>query len=196
MGRPIKTSQEHWLAGSLPQSKAAVHSHIAAGRPKFPTDLGNDPKLKRVFKELCSLLEERRALSKGDRDLIRLYCFVYDRHRRNVALLRTEGELTTYVRLDSHGQPHDQVKENIRLKICVAAEKQMASILSQLGLTPTAKDRARPTGGRSAEELPPNSAAALYPHLFDAKGDPTPIYVPEPPQPELEEEDNATNGLD
>jgi len=147
MGRPIKSEEQHWLDNSRPQTKASVQSHVPGGRPKFPSDLGNDPKLRRLFKDLCSLLQERRVLSKGDRDLIRLYCFVYDRHRRNVAMLRTEGEVVTYVRLDSNGQPHDQVKENIRVKICVAAEKQMASILSQLGLTPTAKDRARPTGG-------------------------------------------------
>jgi P27 family predicted phage terminase small subunit len=96
---------------------------------------------------------ERRTLTAGDAELIRLYCFQWERHSKNAALLREEGELCTYVRLDSNGQPHDQVKVNLRMKVVTDAERQMASILNQLGLTPVSKDRAKPTGKAKDEPL-------------------------------------------
>lgn len=162
MGRPAKTAQELWVTGGKSASKAATDSHVPSGRPKFPRDL--DPSLKRIFKQMCSLLAERRALSRGDVELIRIYCFAYDRHRRNVVLLRSEGEITTYFRLDSNGKSVPQVTTNLRLKICVEAEKQMTAVLTALGMTPTAKDRARPTAPEAppADEVIPGSMGELY----------------------------------
>jgi P27 family predicted phage terminase small subunit len=158
MARPRKSEHEHFVAGTKSQAKPATESHVPGGRPRIPKDL--DKGLRRVFKDLCRLLSERRALSKGDVELIRLYCFVYDRHRTEVATLRNEGCVMTYYRLDSNGESVPQVKENIRLKICAAAEKQMAAILSQLGMTPTAKDRARPVKPAiDEEEIIPGSMA-------------------------------------
>jgi P27 family predicted phage terminase small subunit len=142
MGRPRKSEFQHALEGTKSQAKPPTDSHIPAGRPRIPSDLGKG--LRRVFKDLCRILSERRALSKGDVELVRLYCFVYDRHKRNVAALQEEGEIVTYFRLNNHGEQVPTVKENLRVKLVSGCEKQMASILSQLGLTPTAKDRARP----------------------------------------------------
>jgi P27 family predicted phage terminase small subunit len=150
MARPRKSEQLHQLQGTVSQVKPVTESHVVGGRPKIPSDL--DKGLRRIFKDLCRLLSERRALSKGDVELVRLYCFVYDRHRKEVAALREEGCVMTYYRLNNHGESVPQVKENIRLKICSAAEKQMASILSQLGMTPTAKDRARPVSTDASKE--------------------------------------------
>jgi P27 family predicted phage terminase small subunit len=160
--RSAKSSHEHFVHDTKSQAKPATESHVVGGRPRIPRDL--DKGLRRVFKDLCSLLSERRALSRGDVELIRLYCFVYDRHKRNVALLRVEGELVEYERLDSNGQPHKFIKENIRLKICSAAEKQMASILSQLGMTPTAKDRARPVKEGKTEEYAEGTVGWMQEH--------------------------------
>jgi P27 family predicted phage terminase small subunit len=167
MPQPRKSEALHELQGSKPHDRAADVSHVKAGRPKFPKDL--DSKLRHTFKRLCLLLQERRALTTGDVELIRLYAILEERHRRNVALLREEGELVTYVRLDSHGAAHPQVKTNLRLKVCSDCERQMASILNQLGLTPTAKDRAKPTSGVVDEQTIPGSLADLHPELFRGK---------------------------
>lgn len=151
MGRPAKSAHEHFVNGTpVTTAKPATESHVTGGRPKFPRDL--DPSLKRIFKQMCKLLAERRALSRGDVELIRLYCFCFDRHRRNVAELRTEGEIVTYYRLDSNGKSVPQVTTNLRLKVCTEAEKQMVSILAALGMTPTSKDRARPTAPDAPKE--------------------------------------------
>jgi P27 family predicted phage terminase small subunit len=164
MGRPEKSEHEHFVAGTKSTAKShTTESHVPAGRPRIPSDLGKG--LRRIFKDLCRLLSERRALSKGDVELVRLYCFVYDRHKRNVALLQDEGEVVTYYRLNSNGESVPQVRENIRLKLVSGCEKQMASILSQLGMTPTSKDRARPvTGSKQKEEYAEGTIGWLQEH--------------------------------
>src|ERR1700686_5260737 len=128
MARPKKSDFQHQLEGTKSQAKPLTESHVPAGRPRIPSDLGKG--LRRVFKDLCRILSERRALSKGDVELVRLYCFVYDRHKRNVAALQAEGEIVTYYRLNNHGEQVPTVKENLRLKLVSGCEKQMASILS------------------------------------------------------------------
>ncbi len=179
MPMPRKSEAQHALHGTKPHDRAADLSYVPAGRPKFPKDL--DSSLRPVFKRLCRLLLERRALTAGDADLIRLYCVVFDRHQRNSTKLREEGELTTYIRLDSNGVAHPQVKTNLRLKICTDAERQMAAILNQLGLTPTAKDRAKPvTGEVSKREVIPGSIEDLMPHLLGKGPDPEP-FIMRPP---------------
>jgi P27 family predicted phage terminase small subunit len=173
-----KSADLHELHGTRPNGRAADVSQVPAGRPRFPKDL--DKQLRPIFKRLCRLLAERRVLTSGDVELIRLYCFQYERHSKNVAVLRLEGEVCSYTRLDSHGQPHEQVKTNIRLKIVTDAERQMASILNQLGLTPTAKDRAKPTRG-SEQPIVPGSIADTNPELLGMKpnAEPSMFVIPE-----------------
>jgi P27 family predicted phage terminase small subunit len=158
-----KSLDQHALHNTKPHDRAADTSHVPSGRPRFPKDL--DKSLRPVFKRICRLLQERRALTSADGELIRLYCLAYDRHERNVALLRQEGELCTYIRLDSNGVAHPQVKTNLRLKVCSDAERQMADALNKLGFTPTAKDRAKPTSGAQTDEIIPGSMADLMPEL-------------------------------
>jgi P27 family predicted phage terminase small subunit len=152
MPQPRKSQALHELHNTRSHDRAADISHVPAGRPRIPKEI-RQVGLTRDFKELCSLLQERRTLTTGDVELITAYCFIKDRKRRNLKLLLEEGELCTYVRLDSNGVAHPQVKVNLRLKVCTDAERQMASILNQLGLTPVSKDRVRPTGKAKDEPL-------------------------------------------
>jgi P27 family predicted phage terminase small subunit len=168
-----KAATVHELHGTKPHDRAADTSHVPAGRPRFPKDL--DSSLRPVFKRLCALLQERRTLTSADGELIRLYCFAYDRHTRQVALLRSEGEICSYTMLDSNGQPFTRVKENVRMKVVTQCERQMAAILNQLGLTPTAKDRAKQTNNnRGSLHVIPGSIAETHPWLFDGTKPPEP----------------------
>src|ERR1700752_1133894 len=133
VGRPAFSDELQKLHGTKPQSKAATESHVRAGRPSMPADIRRDPNLRATFKRIVKLLGDRRALSKGDVELIRLYAYAFDRHKENVERLRAEGDIVAYERLDSHGNPHTFYKENLRLKIVVAAAKEMAALLAQLG---------------------------------------------------------------
>ena len=168
MPMPRKPDALHELHGTKPSTeRAADVSQVPPGRAKFPKDI--DRSLRPIFKRLCKRLEEHKTLTADAEELVRLYCFQYDRHTRNAAKLREEGELVTYFRLDSNGQSVPQVKTNLRLKICVEAERQMADILTRLGLSPTAKDRAKPTGA-ATREVVPGSMLDLHPEWFDADG--------------------------
>jgi P27 family predicted phage terminase small subunit len=168
MPMPRKANLLHNLHGSTPHDRAADVSGVPGGRPKIPNDI-SALGLRKPFKAMCRLLQERRVLTNGDVELIRVFCIVQDRHIRNSALLREEGELVTYVRLDSNGQPHPQVKKNLRHDICVTAERQITAIVNQLGLTPTAKDRAKVVSAASTREVVPGSVEELYPELFIVK---------------------------
>ena len=168
MPMPRKSNVLHNLHGSTPHDRAADVSGVPGGRPKIPADI-NALGLRKPFKAMCRLLQERRVLTSGDVELIRVFCVVQDRHVRNVALLREEGELVTYYRLDSNGQSVPQVKKNLRHDICVTAERQITAIVNQLGLTPTAKDRAKPTTDAPTHKVVPGSVEELYPELFIVK---------------------------
>jgi hypothetical protein len=193
MGRPAKSQALHDLHGTRAQSSAA-DPHIPAGRAKIPKDFRAEPELIEWFKELDKLQTERGVNSRGDGELYRLYSFTRERHRRNIALLRLEGEVVEYMRLDSHGVQVPSVQTNIRLAIVTQAEKQMVQILSQLGLSTTTKDKARRTVDNSPElnenGIDPNSMAALRPDLFGG-----PKLEPKQPVqftiPQIDEEANV-----
>jgi P27 family predicted phage terminase small subunit len=187
MPTPRKSLEQHALHNTRPHDRAADTSHVPAGRPRFPKDL--DASLRPVFKRLCALLQERRALTSADGELIRLYCFQYERHVKNAALLRTEGDLCTYMRLDSNGVAHPQVKTNLRLKVVTDAERQMAAILNQLGFTPTSKERAKPTNNnRGRLHVIPGSIADTHPELLRGEEmKPTEFRLPNLAELETEE---------
>src|SRR5260370_28277852 len=109
MSAPI-SPEEHKLKGTRPTRADDNGNDIPAGRPKFPK--GISPDAKRVFKRLCNLLEQRRALTPGGGELLRMYSLLYTRHEKALANLEEEGEIKIYYRLSHNGhsvpaaQPH------------------------------------------------------------------------------------------
>jgi len=83
------------------------------------------------------------------------------------------------------------VKTNLRLKVVTDAERQMAAILNQLGLTPTAKDRAKPTNNhRGSLEVIRGSIADTHPELLRGEDiQRTEFRLPDLAELELEEGD-------
>jgi P27 family predicted phage terminase small subunit len=169
-----KSANELWLNGSN-RSRAKVKdaSPVPAGRPKFSADLSRAARI--VFKRLCKLLEERRSLTAGDSELLRIYSFLFDRHRRAMEKVLSEGEIVSYTRLDSNGQPHDVEKENLNLKVAERCEVRMVSILDRLGLTPVSKQKVQPTADGPQKRVPiPGSVWAENPEMFTDDG----VYIP------------------
>jgi P27 family predicted phage terminase small subunit len=171
----LKSITEHLLHGSKPQNTLPGVSDIPPGKPRRPKSLSKEAK--RIHRELCAMLEERAALTRGDSELLRLYCSLHDRQRHAQAKIDVEGEVCIYTRLDSHGEPHDQEKENIWLGVAERAEKQMLTILVQLGLTPAARTRVRPLKAARA----PMTAEELY---FAKHDNPALLLVPDQEEPE------------
>jgi P27 family predicted phage terminase small subunit len=142
---PRKSEELHELEGTKPHyaSPKTVESYLKPSRPKYPKEL---PKpARKMFKDLCRLLEERRVLTSGDFEAIRLYCNLHQRLARAQEHLDAEGEICQYTQLDKDGVQIVVYRQNLWLKIAVKCESQMLAILVQLGLTPKAKDHVRPT---------------------------------------------------
>lgn len=142
MPTPRKPDDMHLLQGTKSQAEPEG-SAIAPGRPKFPKGLPQDARI--VFKRIVALLEKRRHITEGDIELIRLYALLYVRHAKALDKLEAEGEVKIYVRLDSNGQPHDQEKPNLWLKIAETAERNMVACLDRLGLTPHNRAKVKAT---------------------------------------------------
>jgi P27 family predicted phage terminase small subunit len=144
---------EHKLKGTR-ATRAADHGQdIPAGRPKFPK--GISAEAKRVFKRLCGLLEQRRALTHGDGELLRLYSILYTRHETAMSKLLVEGEICKYTRLDSNGTAHDQEKPNLWLKVAETCERNMVACLDRMGLTPNARAKVKQVGDKPKPEATP-----------------------------------------
>ena len=117
--------------------------------PKYPKGITQEAK--RVFKRLVGLLMRRKTLTEADGELLRLYAVAFDRHRRALEHLTTEGEVCAYERLDSNGQPHTFFKENLHLKIATDAEKFMRACLGDCGLNPVARGKVKVTAPKVIE---------------------------------------------
>ncbi len=141
MAQTAKSPEEHRLAGTVSQAKPKIESVVPEGRPKCPRSL--PPLARKTFRKLCRLLEERRALTKGDGELLVLYAEIWDRQRQANEALKTEGIICHYTRLDSSGVAHAVEKPNINLAIAERAEKQLVAILDRLGLTALNRDKVK-----------------------------------------------------
>lgn len=171
MSAPKKSDAAHWLTGTKSQAKPEPEMPLAPGRPKYPK--GISPEAKSVFKRLCSLLEARRALTEGDGELLRLYAVIFDRHQRAISHIAEQGEICTYTRLDSNGEAHDVVKENLWLKVAANSEKNLVAILDRLGLTPHNRAKIRQTAQPKIESAQEDFDAFL------ARRGPAPEFNPD-----------------
>ena len=160
MGRKAHDANTLWLHGTKSQATAPTESAVRAGRPRYPAGL--TPAARRVFKELCRLLSDRRALSEADGEALRLYAILYDRHARALAAVESEGLLISETRFGSNGEPSLRKVKNPALAICQESEKQMTAILRDLCLTVATKDKSKPTRARPAEELTDDEAYELW----------------------------------
>lgn len=156
MPTPRKELSTHKLQGTKAKYIEET-SVVAPGRPRFPKNLSPDSK--RFFKNLCRMLEQRRTLTEGDQELIRLAAILRDRHERAMAHVLAEGEICVYCRLDSNGAAHDMWKENLWLRCAKDAEKQMVAILDRLGLTPLARGKVKQTEIPKESTVDPRESA-------------------------------------
>jgi P27 family predicted phage terminase small subunit len=160
-GHNKKSDDLHKLQGTKPTPPVPVEgAAVQPGRPRFPKGL--TPEERRIFKSLCAELEQRRHLSTGDGELLYIYATERARWARAKAKLTEQGEIRTYVRLDSNGQPHDQEKPNLWLKVAQDSARNMVACLDRLGLTPNARHRIKPTGDAVPAAEPEQSFEDKY----------------------------------
>jgi len=142
-GHNKKSQTEHWLHDSKPVG-APVEYTVPAAVPKPPKGLAGDGK--KLFKQLAKQLAARRAATAADVHLLALYVAVHQRCAKARVQVDALGEVITDTRLDSHGTAHEVLRKNPWLAVAQESERQMHSILRDLGLTPNARTRVKPTG--------------------------------------------------
>jgi P27 family predicted phage terminase small subunit len=121
-------------------------------RPKYPAGISGEAKA--AFKRLSRLLEERRSITSGDVEILRLYAHLYDRHKRALVKLAEEGEIKIYFRLDKFGEQMPSERPNLWLKVATDCESRMLMCLTALGLTPQARGKVVPTALPKPPEEP------------------------------------------
>jgi P27 family predicted phage terminase small subunit len=120
------------------------------GRPPCPRSLTKEEKQR--FRQICKELEARRSLSRGDGELIVLYCTTWTRWKKACADVDVRGEVITYVTTGKDGVEIQREKKNTFLLIAQESEKQMRGILTDLGFTPTSRERAKAIKGQEKPE--------------------------------------------
>src|SRR5882762_2212893 len=164
MPRQALDAQTHFIQGTKSEAKPAAPA-LPGGRPKYPKGISAEAKV--VFKRLVKVLESRRASTPGDAELIHLYAIAHVRHQRAQAKLDVEGEVRVYTRLDSNGQPHDQEKHNLHLKVAQDAERSMVACLDRLGLTPMNREKIEPTAPIAPAGWTPDPLGLLKPPTME-----------------------------
>jgi P27 family predicted phage terminase small subunit len=137
-GPQPKGEAYHDLTGTPNWSTAQPESAILPGRPAKPKGVSKDAL--KVFRKICKQLAQRRALTPGDGEILRLYCVQFDRHMRALAALAVDGEIITTTRVSKGGDTYEVQAASPWLAVAEKAERQMVSILDRLGLNPRAKD--------------------------------------------------------
>jgi len=149
---------DHRLKGTRPTRAAAFDADLPAGRPKLPKDLSAESR--KVFKLLVKQLEARRTCTEGDRQILHLYAELHTRWTRAKAKVAEMDDVVIDFRLDSNGESHQVLRKNPWLLIAQESEKQMASILRDLGLTPNSRKAVKPLGKSKSTPLDPMEAWA------------------------------------
>jgi P27 family predicted phage terminase small subunit len=187
--RPRKSISQHKLENTRPQF-VLPDSDVPAGRPKLPKGLSGEAK--KTFKRLAKMLAQRRTLTAGDQEILRLYATAFDRHARAVEHLADEGEIEICQRATKSGELYDVKEENPWLSIAQNSEKYMRGLLSDLGLNPIQRSRVKTTDVKKTDdELPTREETVLpEPELCLADIDETAGDEP------TTEETNATVGED
>jgi P27 family predicted phage terminase small subunit len=112
------------------------------GRPRVPRYLSKAARQR--FRQIAKELELRRALTKGDGELMSLYATAWERWRTCMAHVEAEGEVVEYTSTGKNGELITREKKNLHLSIAQEAEKTMIACLCHLGFTPMNRERSKP----------------------------------------------------
>ncbi|MFZ3276609.1 MAG: phage terminase small subunit P27 family [Candidatus Sulfotelmatobacter sp.] len=158
MPRDRKSLEDHKLQSTKPQY-VEPDSDVAPGRPKYPKNITGQAKS--AFKRLVKMLQDRRTITDGDSEVLRLYAFLYDRHNRALEHLALEGDIVEANAVTKTGELYTVLKENLWLGIAQNCETKMAALLTQLGLTPRTRTQVKETKApKKAEEIFPTREEA------------------------------------
>jgi P27 family predicted phage terminase small subunit len=149
MPRERKSDELHDLEGTT--SRAAPELSVAGSRPRCPKELS--PEARKIFRNACSELEKRRAVTSADAIILELLAATVDKYRRARQHVAEEGEIVEYTRLDKKGEQVTVRSKNLWLGIANEAETKITALLDRLGMTPMNRARVRPTKDSNEEGI-------------------------------------------
>lgn len=117
-------------------------STATEGRPVVPKHL--TPAERQRFRQLCSGLEKRRALTPQDGEILALYCVTWSRWRRALDDIAKRGDVIEIQVRGKNDEIITREKKNPYLAISQECEKAMAGYLAALGMTPAAREKVKP----------------------------------------------------
>jgi P27 family predicted phage terminase small subunit len=163
MPQQRKSESLHRLHGTVSQAKPDKPSYVMASRPKFPKHLSRVGK--QEYKRCVQILEERGTATAGDYAVLSVYVEVYARWVQAKEAVGQELMVTTTI-TDNNGTARTVTRLNPLLKVVQACESRMLGLIKELGLTPAARDKVKPTAANRELEVVPGSMADLMPELL------------------------------
>lgn len=145
----------------------AKESTAVEGRPACPRYLSKTARQR--FRQMCNELESRRALTRGDGELLALYATTFERWRTAMADVDARGAIIISVSKAKDGTPIEREKKNPWLVVAQESEKAMAGYLDRLGFTPVNRERCKPV--KKDEENKPFEPGSIGWMLQQAKLD-------------------------
>jgi P27 family predicted phage terminase small subunit len=143
------TDAEHKLKGTRPTRAVADKViDLAPGRPKFPSSLA--PESRAIFKLLVRQLEERRACTAGDMQILHIYAETHTDWVNARAKTKEMGAVVSTIVTDGSGVAHDVLRKNPWQGIVETSASKMHAILRDLGLTPNARSKVAQLGEKPA----------------------------------------------
>jgi len=137
-----KSTAQHLLQGTEPQGKPEAPA-LPGGKPKMPA--GISPDAKKIYKLLVKQLTARRAVTPGDLQILHLYAETHTQWVEARAKVAELGAVVEDTRLDNHGTAHTVLRKNPWQGIVETNATKMHAILRDLGLTPSAREKIKPT---------------------------------------------------
>jgi P27 family predicted phage terminase small subunit len=113
------------------------------GRPVAPDDLSKEAR--QHYVKIVERLEEGGLLSMLDEDALAVYIVIWERWRKALGRIDEEGEVVVL--------NNKVLAKNPWLVIATESEKEMRTLLGQLGLTPASRSRIK-TGPKLDETDP------------------------------------------
>lgn len=147
-GRKPQSEEAKEASGAFkkdPQRRNKAAPKVSYGIPPAPETIASDPIAKAKWEQLCDGLSKAGILATIDGDLLESYCMTFSLYRSALKSVQEKGHTVTKV----NGDP-------MRNPACVELAQtmlRMAKLMSELGLTPSA--RSRITAAPQAEEDDP-----------------------------------------
>jgi P27 family predicted phage terminase small subunit len=158
VGRTAESEEYHRVVGTrATRAKEEVSPHVSGRptRPSYFSDIG-----RKEWNRIVRILTERGTLTKGDGPVIELYVLTYCDWRAFNDEVEAQGRVVDSTWTDENGTHSSRVPNPI-LKNVAQTANALRALLIQLGVTPTAREKAKQTRTNPKKEHVVGSLAWL-----------------------------------